>query len=438
MDAGDEAVKNKLDQLIEGHHLAAQIAGMGMEVGGTQQMSDAPTFTNTSAVNDVVVMGHPDARQDASLPALVTEPRLVAIRLQDGQARDMHVTSSPRDDWTKLTELTAEPDPEVKGLTLVTDRQGGGARLILAFTEPNDTDDEEYPIDTHLLVFARFRGHPETRMLKVPVVVGKPKNRPHRELRPLKDDPTFLKVASRQPVKLVAGGGVGSREAAMGRPGLPLDWLAAPLEIQRSQHDPQHLPNDRVRSPREWPIGTRQLDTPNGLLPGSELEFEVAADGPNGRRLATKFKAIVTDHDDDDDVLAPRKIAAQAPNTAGQRRPPFEPKYVGEDNWPDGGCWGDNVWTGAEVGCFQEPTGTTSGFLIMNRDMTLLKNYREEMVRKKLEESTIKERMNRYYSIVAFHLYQMYSEYRAKLEAAADDPTTKIPTAEEMRGKSTV
>ena len=131
----------------------------------------------------------------------------------------MHVTSSPRDDWTKLTELTAELDPEVKGLTLVTDRQGGGARLILAFTEPNDTDDEEYPIDTHLLVFARFRGHPETRMLKVPVVVGKPKNRPHRELRPLKDDPTFLKVASRQPVKLVAGGGVGSREAAMGRPG---------------------------------------------------------------------------------------------------------------------------------------------------------------------------------------------------------------------------
>ena len=71
----------------------------------------------------------------------------------------------------------------------------------------------------------------------------------------------------------------------------------------------------------------------------------------------------------------------------------------------------------------------------MNRDMTLLKNYREEMVRKKLEESTIKERMNRYYSIVAFHLYQMYSEYRAKLEAAADDPTTKIPTAEEMRGE---
>ena len=69
MDAGDEAVKNKLDQLIEGHHLAAQIAGMGMEVGGTQQMSDAPTFTDTSAVNDVVVMGHPDARQDASLPA---------------------------------------------------------------------------------------------------------------------------------------------------------------------------------------------------------------------------------------------------------------------------------------------------------------------------------------------------------------------------------
>ena len=87
------------------------------------------------------------------------------------------------------------------------------------------------------------------------------------------------------------------------------------------------------------------------------------------------------------------------------------------------------------MGCFQEPTGTTSGFLIMNRDMILFKELREGMVRKKLEESTIKERMNRYYSIVAFHLYQMYSEYRARLEEAGADTTVKVPSVEEMRGE---
>ena len=433
MDAGDEAVKNKLDQLIEGHHLAAQLAGEGMDGIGATQVVNAASFTDTSSPNEVVVMGPIDAGHDASLPVLVTEPRIVAVRLQDGQARDVHITSQPRDDWPKLTELTAKIEPEVHGLTLVTDRQDGGARLILAFAEPEVMDDEEYPIDSQLLVYARFKGHPETRMLKVPVVVGKPKHRPNREPKPLKDDPTFLKVASRQPVKIFAGG------------------ASVHVKLRWDGND-----SLLIGSPPPWKFGARSttlstfpaigfavrgngrlellLDTPNGLPPGSELEFEVTADGPQGKRLATKFKAVVTEHDDQDE-LGPRKISAQAPTTGGQRRPPLEPKYVGEDDWPDGGCWGDNIWTGADVGCFQEPTGTTSGFLIMNRDMILFKELREGMVRKKLEESTIKERMNRYYSIVAFHLYQMYSEYRARLEEAGADTTVKVPSVEEMRGE---
>src|SRR5262249_50273822 len=84
---------------------------------------------------------------------------------------------------------------------------------------------------------------------------------------------------------------------------------------------------------------------------------------------------------------------------------------------------------------FQEPTSTAAGYIVMNRDMTLLKAYREEMVKKKLEESTIKERMNRYYSIVGFHLYQIYVEDKRKLEAARQDPELKIPSAEDMRGE---
>src|SRR5262249_4029454 len=142
------------------------------------------------------------------------------------------------------------------------------------------------------------------------------------------------------------------------------------------------------------------LDTPNGILPGAELEYEVVADGPGGKQLPAKFRAVITETDEDDEGPSPRKVPALAPDTAGQRRPPFEPKYVNEADWPEGGCWGEHVWTGADVGCFQEPTSTAAGYIVMNRDMTLLKAYREEMVKKKLEESTIKERMNRYYSIV--------------------------------------
>jgi hypothetical protein len=434
MDAGDAAVKNKLDQLIEGHHIAAsQLAGLGFDGIGTQ-VSNAPHFTDSTNMHDVVVMGDADAGQAATLPVLVTEPRMVSVRLQDGQTKEVLVTSSPRDDWPKVEELTAKLDPEHNGLSLVTLRESGGARLTLSFNEPPDRDSEEYPLTSHLFVYARFKGYLETRMLKVPVVVVKPKDKPPKEPKPLKDDPTFLKVISRKPIKLVPGGAsVHVKLLWDGKDtlliGSPPPWRFGARCLTLST-----FPNMGFAVRGGGRLGLL-LDTPNGILPGSELEFEVEANGPDGKRLAAKFKAVITDKDEDDDELGPRKITAQSPDTAGQRRPPFEPKYVSEPDWPNGGCWGDNVWTGEDVGCFQEPTATAAGFIVMNRDMALLKNYREEMVKKKLEEATIKERMNRYYSIVGFHLYQIYVEYKRRLEAAANDPEIKVPSPEEMRGE---
>jgi hypothetical protein len=433
MDAGDEAVKNKLDQLIEGHHTASHLAGIGLDGLGTQA-SDAPHFAESTNMHDVVVTADTDAGEVATLPVLVTEPRMVSVRLQDGQTKEVLVTSSPRDDWPKVEELTVKLDPEHNGLALVTARESGGVRLTVSFNEPADMDSEEYPLNTYLLAYARFKGHSETRMLKVPVVVVKPKDKKDNEPKPLKDIPTFLKVVSRQPVKLVPGGPSvhvkllwdGKDSLLIGSPPL---WKFGAGCLTLSTFPTIGF---AVRGAGRLEL---LLDTPNGILPGSDLEFEVEANGPAGKRLKAKFKAVITDKDDDDDGLGPRKIPAQAPETAGQRRPPFEPKYVNEADWPDGGCWGDNVWTGTDVGCFKEPTATAAGFIVMNKDMTLLKMYREDMVKKKLEESTIKDRMNRYYSIVGFHLYQMFVEYKRKLDAAAKDPEIKVPSTEDMRGE---
>src|SRR5437868_4719893 len=64
-------------------------------------------------------------------------------------------------------------------------------------------DDDEYPVTTELVAFGKFKDHPDPRMVKLPVVVAKPKKRPDKKPRVLRPDPTYLRVVSRQPVKLI-------------------------------------------------------------------------------------------------------------------------------------------------------------------------------------------------------------------------------------------
>ena len=82
----------------------------------------------------------------------------------------------------------------------------GGAFGQARVHEPEGFDADEYPIETTLRVSAKFKGNAELRVVERAVVV-----RPRREIPPpptpvLRPDPTFLRVASRQPVKLVSGG----------------------------------------------------------------------------------------------------------------------------------------------------------------------------------------------------------------------------------------
>jgi hypothetical protein len=104
-----------------------------------------------------------------------------------------------------------------------------------------------------------------------------------------------------------------------------------------------------------------------------------------------------------------KKLKMVVPEPSAQRRPPYDLKYVDEANWDTGYAWNDqNRWTGADVGAFDEPSEKSPLTLIINEDMTLLKEYRDGLIAKKLEASTVKQRVNRYTSHVAFHLYQMY------------------------------
>src|SRR5262249_917109 len=84
-------------------------------------------------------------------------------------------------------------------------------------------------------------------------------------------------------------------------------------------------------------------------------------------------------------------------------------------------------WTKNDAGCFHEQTDAAPLILVLNEDFGLIHDYCEDMVKRSLAEDTINERKSKYYSHIAFHLYQMYLSYRAQMEASAKDPDVINP-----------
>ncbi len=137
-------------------------------------------------------------------------------------------------------------------------------------------------------------------------------------------------------------------------------------------------------------------------------------------------------------ATGPRKITADAPQTAGQRRPPYRPvllrtRRIGEAPTSPGGTAATGPWT-TSAGCIG-PTETQPLLLVINMDMALLKSYREGMVRGKsqLEAKTVNERMNHYIAHVAFHLYQMYWENKQKSDSPLPGDDARLATDTELQ-----
>jgi hypothetical protein len=161
-----------------------------------------------------------------------------------------------------------------------------------------------------------------------------------------------------------------------------------------------------------------------GLTPGEQLKFDVEAIGP-GKTLATAFLADVVE------PPSPRKVTTKVPG-GGQRRPPYDLIYLTSDNWNDGNlnCFGQ-PWSGIQPGSFDPPDAKSPLKIFINQDMDLLASYRDSLVSKKLAETTIQQRINKYTAHVAFHLYQMYQ--KTKKPEPHPDGTTEVPTEFLMR-----
>src|SRR5205823_4071735 len=129
---------------------------------------------------------------------------------------------------------------------------------------------------------------------KADIIVSKPSNRPPQPPPILKTDPTFLRVVSRQPVKLLLGGpsthvkcrwdGEDSLLTDM-----PASWVLRVRCLSLATFPP--VSSSLPRHGRFELL----VDTPHGLLANQLLEFLVEAVGPGSKTLTTVFKGEVTE-----------------------------------------------------------------------------------------------------------------------------------------------
>lgn len=402
LQAGDEAVKAALDQLIEAHHDSAAHSTHGNVQGGESTREAAGgTLVLTE---DVVVEGDSSLGVAGTEPTLCLRPDVATVRLKPNELRRYMVWAKPETAWKTLESMALTLDPPLKELQITRTSQIAGEEVALRFVEPEDFDEDEYPIETQLRITATFKGHPEYRLLERRVVITPSKRREPRPKPLLKDDPTIIKVTSRQPIKILVGGPDvhvklrwdGKDELLAGDPPA---WA-----FRVSCESPSVEPPTFLMKPVEGRFELL-IQAIAGLKAGEQLKFDIDAVGP-GKTLSTAFLAQVVE------PPSPRKVPAKLSGGA-QRRPPYDLRYVEKKNWGDATCWGE-VWTGESAGAFEPPSAKSPLTIFINQDTDLLTSYRDSLTAtKKVAETTIQQRINKYTTHVAYHLYQMYERTRA-------------------------
>jgi hypothetical protein len=428
---GDESVRRKLDQLIEGHHAAGQ-QGLPGEGASGAQGGGTGDLKGEFKAQDVVVHATPNVGETASEPVLLAEPTSAIFRLHPDEEKLITLHAAPTTEWARVQskELKLKLVPVIPELEITLNEISNGAELKLKFNEPDDFPSEDYPIKTRLTVFANFDGSPEPRVVERTVVIAPKHPRPPVVPPVLKAEPTFLRVASRQPVNLVPGGAsTHVRLKWDGEDHLTSGW--PPLWVLSARClSLESFPTPIFSKPRSGNIELL-LDTPHGLLTGQQLEFQVDASGPGGVRLVTVFVGEVTEPAPGPE---PRKTKDEAPSAPTQRRRPYELKIIQESQW-DSPCWDSLKWTQHDAGCFEEATASSPLTLIVNEDAAVLKEARAKMLGRQLDEDTIKERLGRYTAHIYFHLYNMFEYVQTKDREKDADDTVRVPSQAELRAE---
>ena len=425
LQAGDAVVQNALDELIEHHFEPGDHETAGTDTSGGKQGQFYGPDGKSVDVN-VVVFG--ENGSPVTGPVLVSDHAASTLRVVPNSKIKLLVTALPKTDWGRLKEIGVFLEPVMAGLTANFIRNDSDATLEIEFTEPTDFQPDEYPIETTLRVMATFTDEADPRLIEKNVVVRPKKSRPPRPPRVLNDVPTYLRVATRQPVRLLAGGpDVHIRIVWDGKDSLAFDPVPEWTFQAKCKSHPQFAAITFTK-----PTNGRfeaLVHTPADYLVGTKLEFEVQALGPAGATLNASFTAEV--------VLppGPRKVSTDIP-ARGQRRPPYQLKYVEEKDFDIPSRWSGMTWNIGHAAAFAEPTATQPLTLLINKDFELLHKYMQSLVGKQAAEQRMEEKKTKYISHVAYHLYQMYlhkDDVRKKKEGGTESEELHEPQDDEMQ-----
>jgi len=411
--AGETVVQNALDELIEHHFNFGDHETTGADTEGGKQ---GQFYGPDGKFVDVNVVVYGENGTPVTGPALVSNRSASTLRVLPNSTLDMTITSLPKGDWAKLKEIGAFLEPIAAGLTVKLTRNESDAVLEVEFQEPQDFLPDEYPIEANLRIMASFADEPEPRLIEKNVVVRPKKPREPRPSRVLNDIPTYLRVSSRQPIRLLAGGpDTHVRIVWDGKDSLAFEptpeWT-----FQASCKSHPQFPQITFTKPTNGRFEAL-VHTPSDYLVGTKLEFEIVANGPGGAVFNAAFTAEV--------VLppGPRKIETEIP-ARGQRRPPYQLRYITENDFNTSTRWGVETWNATHAGAFTEPTAGAPLTLCINQDFGLLRSYMQSLVGKQADEQRMEEKKTKYTSHIAYHLYQMYLD--------KDDVRKKKASSEEF------
>src|SRR6266568_2243110 len=156
LEAGDEAVKAALDHLIESHHEAATHSSHGHKQVGEASREESVAG---GLVQTQDVISETDVGVAGVEPVLQLRPDVATIRLKPNEPRRFMEHARPESAWKGLETMGITLDPPVKELQVTRSAQLAGEDLTLRFDEPENFDDDEYPIETTIRPSARFAGY---------------------------------------------------------------------------------------------------------------------------------------------------------------------------------------------------------------------------------------------------------------------------------------
>jgi hypothetical protein len=410
LQSGDAAVQEALDQLIESHFEQGDRSSEGSADSGGNQGS---FFAQDGTPVNVDVVIHGSDGEIAIEPVLVSNIESPVIRIRPKLKKKFFVTSAPGTAWPKVSNISPAVDPPVNGLECITAPKGFGTEISLYFEEPAGFDAQHYPIETTLRVIAAFEGSKEWRLLEKEIVIRPRKKTPPPPPRTLKDVPTFLKIASRQPVRLLIGAGDAHVKIVWdGADYLTFDpnptWTFTGVCTTHS-----NIQGMTFTKPTQGRFEAL-IPVPADAAVGTKMQFEIKATGPADASLVAVLVAEIVE------PPGARKQTIQAP-LRSERRPPYKIQFVFERDFGIVTRWGaEETWNAAHAASFIEPTESEPLRLCINQDFGLLRNYLNGLVAKKADEQRAEEKKTKYTSHVAYHLYQMYmakDELKKKKEA---------------------